>query len=158
TYDGRAHLEMFETFVFEFKNWIKVNCLPEKYQIIAMKRFLTDKAGMHYMTFAAVNLKKWTVDNYLRALFNHRFPIHFRSQMRAKFNRCVQGGRNTRKFLRELRTLGNRLADIGEVQIKLQFWEGSNPYLRVEWAKAGLDPETSTLTELELAAERFEMA
>ncbi|KAG8909449.1 hypothetical protein FRC01_006938, partial [Tulasnella sp. 417] len=93
SYDGRAHLETFETFVFEFKNWIKVNCLPPKYQIIAMKRFLTEKAGAHYMTFAAVNLRKWTVDNYLRALFNYCFPIHFRSQMRSKFNRCVQGGR-----------------------------------------------------------------
>ena len=91
-YDGRAHLETFETFVFEFTNWIKVNNLPEKYQMMVMKRFLTDKAGHHYMTFAAVNLRKWTVDNYLRALFNHCFPIHFRSQMRSKFNSCTQGG------------------------------------------------------------------
>ncbi|KIO16588.1 hypothetical protein M407DRAFT_45312, partial [Tulasnella calospora MUT 4182] len=157
-YDGRAHLETFETFVFEFTNWIKVNTLPKKYHMIAMKRFLTDKAGSHYMTFAAVNVRRWTVDNYLRALFNHCFPIHFRSQMRAKFNRCTQGGKNTREFLRELRTLGNRLPDIGEAQIRLQYWEGSHPYLRVEWAKAGLDPETSSLAELEVAAERFEMA
>lgn len=64
-YDGRAHLETFKTFVFEFTNWIKVNRLPEKYQMIAMKRFLIDKAGHHYMTFAAVNLRKWTVENYL---------------------------------------------------------------------------------------------
>lgn len=40
----------------------------------------------------------------------------------------------------------------------MQYWEGSSPYLRVEWAKAGLDPETSSLVELEVAAERFEMA
>ncbi|KIO19466.1 hypothetical protein M407DRAFT_46060, partial [Tulasnella calospora MUT 4182] len=157
-YDGRAHLETFETFAFQFKYWIRINRLPTKYQVIAMKRFLTDKAGIHYMTFAAVNLRKWTVDSYLRALFNHCFPIHFRSQMRVKFNRFVQGSRSTREFLRELRTLGNRLPDIGEVQIWLQFWEGSNPYLRVEWAKVGLEPETSSPAELELAAERFEMA
>lgn len=78
--------------------------------------------------------------------------------MRAKFNRCLQGSRSTREFLRKLRTLGNRLPDIGEVQIHLQYWEGSNPYLRVEWAKAGLDLESSLLAELEVAAERFEMA
>ncbi|KIO18260.1 hypothetical protein M407DRAFT_84142, partial [Tulasnella calospora MUT 4182] len=120
-YDGRAHLETFETFVFEFTNWVKVNDLPEKFQMMAMKRFLTDKAGIHYMTFAAVDLKKWTVENYLRSLFNHCFPIHFRSLMRTKFNRCAQGNRNTREFLRELRTLGNRLPDIGEVQIRLQY-------------------------------------
>ncbi|KIO27827.1 hypothetical protein M407DRAFT_54106, partial [Tulasnella calospora MUT 4182] len=158
TYDGKAHLETFETFVFEFMNWAKINGLPEKLQMRAIKRFLTDKAGHHYMTFAAVDVRKWTVENYLRALFNYCFPIHFRSQMRAKFNRCVQGNRSTREFLQELRTLGNRLPDLGEVQIRLQYWEGSNAYLRVEWAKSGLDPETSSLAELEIAAERFEMA
>lgn len=78
--------------------------------------------------------------------------------MRNKFNSCVQGTRTTREFLREPRTLGNRLADIGEVQIRLKYWDGSNQYLRVEWAKAGLDPETSTLAELEVTAERVEMA
>ncbi|KAG8937871.1 hypothetical protein FRC00_012123 [Tulasnella sp. 408] len=157
-YDGRAHLETFETFMFEFNSWVEVNDIPEKYQMMAMKRFLTGKAGNHYMTFAAIDLKRWTVDNYLRALFNHCFPIHFRSEMRAKFNRCVQGSRTTREFLRELRTLGNRLPDIGDVQIRLQYWEGSNQYLRVEWAKSGMDPESTTLAELEVAAERFEMA
>ncbi|KAG8995382.1 hypothetical protein FRB90_000199, partial [Tulasnella sp. 427] len=157
-YDGKAHLESFETFVFEFTNWVKVNSLPEKYRMIAMKRFLTDKAGDHYMTFAAVNLRSWTVEKYLKSLFNHCFPIHFRSQMRSKFNKCAQGNRTTREFLRELRTLGNRLPDIGDVQVRLQYWEGSNHYLRVEWAKAGLDPESSTLSDLEIAAERFEMA
>ncbi|KIO21762.1 hypothetical protein M407DRAFT_52775, partial [Tulasnella calospora MUT 4182] len=91
-------------------------------------------------------------------LFNYCFPIHFRSQMRAKFNRCMQGSRSTQEFLRELRTLGNRLPDLGEVQIHLQYWEGSNAYLRIEWAKSGLDPETSSLAESEIAAERFEMA
>ncbi|KAG8986184.1 hypothetical protein FRB90_004173, partial [Tulasnella sp. 427] len=57
SYDGKAHLESFETFVFEFTNWVKVNSLPEKNRTMAMKRFLTDKAGDHYMTFAAVNLR-----------------------------------------------------------------------------------------------------
>ncbi|KIO16366.1 hypothetical protein M407DRAFT_44335, partial [Tulasnella calospora MUT 4182] len=152
-YDGRAHLETFDTFVFEFMNWAEVNDLPEKFRMMAMKRFLTNKAGNHYMTFTAVDLKRWTVDSYLQLLFNHCFPIHFRSKMWAKFNRCVQGNRSTREFLRELRTLGNRLPDIGDVQIHLQYWEGSSQYLHVEWAKAGMDPESSTLTELEVAAE-----
>jgi len=54
--------------------------------------------------------------------------------------------------------LGNRLPDIKETQIKLQFWEGSSQYLCVEWAKAGYSPEKSALKDLEKAAERFEMA
>lgn len=78
--------------------------------------------------------------------------------MRAKYIRCVQGTRTTGGLLRESRTLRNRLLNIGEIQLRLQYWEGSNQYLHAEWEKAGLDPENSTLVELELAAERFEMA
>lgn len=37
-----------------------------------MKRFPANEAGRHYMTTAAVNLRKWTVENYLRALISRK--------------------------------------------------------------------------------------
>lgn len=134
TYNGRENLADFEKFVFETKNYFGASKMSGYWQIRALGKYLTDKAGQHYMAFAAVDPDRYTIDTYLRELFNHCFPPHFRQKMREKFNRCVQGTRGTREYLRELRTLGNRLPDIGETQIRHRFWEGSTSYIRLEWA------------------------
>lgn len=101
TYNGRENLADFEKLVFEMKNYFGALKMSSYWQIRALGKCLTDKAGQHYMAFAAVDPDRYTIDTYLREMFNHCFLPHFRQKMREKFNRCAQ----------ELEAQGNTFGD-----------------------------------------------
>ncbi|KAG8908259.1 hypothetical protein FRB99_008324 [Tulasnella sp. 403] len=158
TYDGSPNLQRFEQFVFEANQWLDMSNMPSKFRVTSLKRFLTGKAGSWFMEFVAINKKAYTLKRFFAELFDHCFPAHFRRQVRDRFLNCSQKERTVREFLREVRTLGQQLPDVDDVQMRLRFWAGSKGYLRVKWAESGYDPENNSLSELEEAAERFEQA
>ncbi|KAG8915434.1 hypothetical protein FRC02_004520 [Tulasnella sp. 418] len=110
------------------------------------------------MAFVAVDPEQWQVDTYLTALFGHCFPPEYRHTLRQRFNKCEQGKRTVREFVRELRSLESKISDINERHLVLRFWYGANAYLRLKWLDNGFDPETSSMDELEREASKYERA
>jgi hypothetical protein len=51
-----------------------------------------------------------------------------------------------------------RVPDISEFQLIQRYWDRANSYIRLKWTENGYTPEFSPLSELELAAERYENA
>ncbi|KAF8585599.1 hypothetical protein K439DRAFT_1343091, partial [Ramaria rubella] len=61
-------------------------------------------------------------------------------------------------YARQIRALLNSIGDISERQLTVYFWNGAQQQIQERWATEKFNPEFSTFSELELAAEAFEMA
>ncbi|KAJ7331371.1 hypothetical protein DFH08DRAFT_1021475 [Mycena albidolilacea] len=57
-----------------------------------------------------------------------------------------------RNFIRRVIRPSKRLGDVSDCQIVQIVWDGALGYLRLKWAGAGFDFETSSLSALEIAA------
>lgn len=63
-----------------------------------------------------------------------------------------------RNFIRRVTRLYKRLSDVSDRQMVRIVWNGALSYLRLKWADAGFDFETSSLSALENAAKGYEVA
>ncbi|KAF8120607.1 hypothetical protein K438DRAFT_1655163 [Mycena galopus ATCC 62051] len=63
-----------------------------------------------------------------------------------------------RNFIRRVTRLSKRLSDVSDRQIVQIVWDGALSYLRLKWADAGFDFETSSLSALETAAKGYEVS
>jgi hypothetical protein len=54
--------------------------------------------------------------------------------------------------------MATRVPDISKFQLIQRYWDGANSYIRLKWTENGFTPEFSPLSELEIAAERYENA
>lgn len=158
-YDGSPNFEKYNQFVFEAQTWIDMSKIPKQHHVASLKRFLTGDAGKWYMQWVAPKIQTFDLATLFQQMFDYFFPPDFRRRMRDRFANCTQGSsRSTRDFARYVRLLATRLGDIDDREMRVRFWNGSQSYLRVKWSEAGYDPETSSMDELEEAAERFEQA
>ncbi|KZT30274.1 hypothetical protein NEOLEDRAFT_1024033, partial [Neolentinus lepideus HHB14362 ss-1] len=111
-------------------------------------RWLWGKAADYFMNSIAENPEKFTRESVYHGLFSYCFPAHFKAELRKRYNKCYQGNRSFREFLRELQKLSKHLPDISNAHLVLKVWENARRDLHVEWARLGYNPETASLTEL----------
>ena len=116
------------------------------------------KVEQYFMTFIALDLKCWTVETLGQGLFNYCFSPAFRRQMRVKFQEFMEGKQIVKEYLRQLKLMDAWLPDITDFQLMQKYWDGANSYLHLKWTENGFTPEFSDISELELAAKRYENA
>lgn len=144
--------------MFNVNHYFKATKYPNDSRVEQMGTFLVGEAKTWYMNMVAPDPDKWTIEEIGTALFDNFFPARIRSKFRRDFETAEQGERNFKPFCQHVKNLANRLPDITQRQIILRIWNGSNQYLRNKWNESGYDPELSTLEELEITGERFEIA
>jgi hypothetical protein len=157
-YNGQPDFDAFEHWLYSLNHYFSMTEFPEIHRVPHLQNFLTGRAATFFMTFVAPDPTAFTVDRFTKELFDYCFPPDFRRNLRKKFYAAEQGKRSVCEYLRELRTLASRLLDVTPFQLTQRFWESTQPYLRVAWYRDGLDPERSTLEELEVTGIRFERA
>jgi hypothetical protein len=94
------------------------------------------EANFHTFQKWTLEVRDWIKRSYIR----RRYRV-------SRLKKYV-GGRASTFYMRD--------GDVQPQQLAAKFWGGADRYLRVKWAEAGFDRETSSLDELATAAERFE--
>jgi hypothetical protein len=120
-----------------------------------MSSFLSGEAREWYI---APNVEDWTVEKIGTALFDFFFSTQLRGMFRKEFNEAKQEGKIFKHFVQGVKNLAVRVPDVNERHIIIRIWFGANGYLRQKWSDIGLDPELSSLEEIEITGERFEIS
>ncbi|QRW12654.1 Transposon Tf2-1 polyprotein [Ceratobasidium sp. AG-Ba] len=157
-YNGESNYDIYEQFVYEVDTWVQDTGFSDREAIRHIKGFLKDKAATFYMNHVAPNPRKYTMTELWSELFEYCFPPDVKARQRKKFYQTHQSERGFRDFVCELRKYQKRVSDISEEQVAQRVWDGALPYLRVEWAKAGMNAEDNTVEELEETGVQFEVA
>lgn len=144
--------------MLEVGDWLRVSYIQQKRRVSRLKKYVGGRASSFYMRDVARDARKWQLNMFLEALFNYCFPANFRTLQREKHHNYAQRGHPIRDYRRDLEDLAVSVGDISKRHLTIRFWQVADQYIRVKWAEAGLDPETSSLNQLERTAERYEQA
>ncbi|KAG8719665.1 hypothetical protein FRC09_010799 [Ceratobasidium sp. 395] len=101
---------------------------------------------------------EYTVDSLKASLFGYFFPANFKSELRNEFNQAQQGEHRFIDYLRLLQRFQRRLPDISDLQLCIKLCDTVHTYIKIGWIEAGMDPESTDLETLSIAAQRFETA
>ncbi|KAJ7436298.1 hypothetical protein B0H11DRAFT_2256294 [Mycena galericulata] len=157
-YNGEAVFSKMERWTYEACEWTKQSYIRPNMCVPRLSKYLGGRALQWYMRVVAKNAKKWRLNKFLEALFNHCFPVDFRSIQRKKFHAFQQRTHSIKEYRTDLEVLADSIGDITTRGLVVQFWDGANYEMRRRWAGDGFDPETSNLDELEAAAVIYEHA
>lgn len=157
-YNGEVQATLFKKWVREVRLWIEQGRLGDSEGVQTAGRFLAGRAYQFFERDVLALQKKYSLTEFFERLFNYVFPVDFRMQQRDKFDTCKQENRSVLDFLWKLQEIADMIGDMDDKDIILAFWRRSQPYLRVEMTKDGLDPTTMSLTVLEECAIRHERA
>ncbi|KAF7375484.1 DNA/RNA polymerase [Mycena sanguinolenta] len=135
------------------KSYIRPNM-----RVARVSKYLTGRAHAWYMRTVAKDERKWTLKKFFEELFNHCFPVDFRSQQRRKFFSFSQGNRSIKDYRTDIQVLADSVGDISERLLIVRFWEGARVAIQKEWAHDGYDPETASMRQLVRAAVNYEQA
>ncbi|KAJ7764778.1 hypothetical protein B0H16DRAFT_1883392 [Mycena metata] len=157
-YNGEPVFNTIERWTYEARDWTSESYIRPKMRVSRVSKYLGGNALTWYMRVVAKDAKKWTLKKFFEALFNHCFPVDFRSLQRKKFQNFAQRGHPIKQYKTELEVLADSIGDITTRGLIVQFWDGADYEMRVRGAGDGYDPETSKLKELEAAAINYEHA
>ncbi|KAJ7678874.1 hypothetical protein DFH06DRAFT_1315850 [Mycena polygramma] len=157
-YNGEANFNTIERWTYEAREWTKESYIRPNMKVSRVSKYLGGRALNWYMRVVAKGAKKWRLKKFFEALFNHCFPVDFRSIQRKKFQSFAQRGHSIKEYRTDLEVLADSVGDITTRGLVVQFWDGADYEMRRRWAGDGFDPETSTLKELEAAAINYEHA
>ena len=157
-YNGEPRAEVYQRWIISCKRYLRMSYVRRKNRVERLEPFVTGNAAKFYSLRVGLNPRKWTLRRFFEQLFDYCFPPNFRSLQREKFSQSCQNGRKVREYVRELQDLSASIGDVRHRSFILQYWKGSDLYIRLKWAEAGYSPETASLHELQTAAERYELA
>jgi hypothetical protein len=111
------------------------------------------------MDFVATDHRSYKMKQIYAGLFEYCFPVEIRRNMRRDLLSARQrDDEKIRNFIRRITRLSKRLGDVSARQMVQIIWDGALSYLRLKWADAGFDFESSSLLALETAAKGYEVA
>ena len=84
-YTGEPNFTLYQKWVLEAKDWLKHSYIRRKHRVARLKKYLSGRAFMFYMCDVAHEPKQWTLAHFLEELFNHCFPMNFRTIQREKY-------------------------------------------------------------------------
>ncbi|EJD38569.1 hypothetical protein AURDEDRAFT_172336 [Auricularia subglabra TFB-10046 SS5] len=135
SYDGTEDLKKFESFVFNWDNWLAPKRLTRERQVALMAQALTGEANEWFMTHVALDEYPWTVREIYQELYETCFSDDFREELRAKLMKAKQKGRPVKDFAKEIRNLAVRYPDIDEYALRRIFWNGADAYIQLFWTE-----------------------
>ncbi|KAF7343047.1 DNA/RNA polymerase [Mycena venus] len=158
-YDGSADFDKFEQWTYEVDTWIDFNSIPTRWAVRLIAAFVSGPASEYFMDFVATDHGSFKMKQIYSGLFEYCFPVEIRRNMRRDLLSARQHtDEKVRNFIRRVTRLSKRLGDVSDRQIVQIVWDGALSYLRLKWADAGFDFETSLLSALETAAKGYEVA
>ncbi|KAJ7881881.1 hypothetical protein B0H13DRAFT_1574535, partial [Mycena leptocephala] len=148
-YDGTANFDKFEQWTYEVDTWIDFNSIPSSWAVRLIAAFVSGPASEYFMDFVATEHGSFKMKQIYSGLFEYCFPVETRRNMRRDLLTARQGDdEKVRNFIRRVTRLSKRLGDVSGRQIVQIVWDGAQSYLRIKWADAGFDFETSSLSAL----------
>ncbi|KAG2152977.1 uncharacterized protein EDB93DRAFT_1102748 [Suillus bovinus] len=157
-YDGSVDLRAFHRFITEGTAYVEDGNVPRKRQVFILSHYLQGKAHEFYLRQVSDQPGKWRIKEFFTELFDYCFPLDFRTKQRKKLYRCYQGDKRVRDYLSELNELWMTIGDTLEREKVVKFWFGLNNNIQNELYKMHLNPEVSTLHEVQQTAEIIELA
>ncbi|KAJ6525380.1 hypothetical protein B0H19DRAFT_1008035, partial [Mycena capillaripes] len=155
-WDGKPVMDIFDQWTYEVDTWIELSALSDKLALKCMVNFMGGTASKFFMDHVTTDIKKWTVKDVYKALFDYCFPADFKLRLRKRLMDAYQGKKTVRDFARDLKSLAKRFPDVTERHLVQIFWDGAEQYIRVKWLDRGMSPEDSSLEKLVKWALRFE--
>ncbi|KAJ7608242.1 hypothetical protein FB45DRAFT_697256, partial [Roridomyces roridus] len=148
-YDGTPDFDKFEQWTYEVDTWIEFNSIPTSWAVRLISAFVSGPASEYFVDFVAMDHGSFKMKQIHAGLFEYCFPIEIRRDMRrALLSASQQADEKVRNFIRRITRLSRRLGDVSDRQMVQIVWDGALPYLRLKWADAGFDFETSSLSAL----------
>ncbi|PPQ86489.1 hypothetical protein CVT25_007548 [Psilocybe cyanescens] len=157
-YNGEVQATLFKKWVREVRLWTEQGRIRESEGVMLAGKYLGGRAYQFFERDILALRKKYDLTEFFEKLFDYVFPVDFRMQQRDKFDACRQDNRSVLDFLRKLQEIADTIGDMEDRDIVLAFWRRSQPYLRVEMTKDGLDPTLMSISALEECAVRHERA
>ena len=157
-YNGRPDARAYHRFMKEGIAYLEdANIRPKRYAY-TLSCYLSGKAYDFYTQKVSMNEENWTLDEFFTKMFNYCFPADYRTQMRAKLQKAIQGQQSVAEFVYELEELFNLVGNVPERDRVLKFWNGLRyEYQRALW-RDGLNPEISSWDNVVLQAETIEIS
>ncbi|KAJ7725704.1 hypothetical protein B0H16DRAFT_1895036 [Mycena metata] len=153
------NFDKFEQWTYEVDTWLEFNSIPSSWAVRLISAFVSGPASEYFMDFVATDHGSFKMKQIYSGLFEYCFPVDIRRKMRRDLLAARQGGDETiRNFIRRITRLSKRLGDVSHRQMVQIVWDGAHSYLRIKWADAGHDFETSSVRVLESAAVAYEVA
>src|SRR5262245_25204952 len=157
-YDGTPDPQIFHKFLTQVQNYMDDGRVPPEKQVYRLADFVKGKAYDYYLSRVGRRPEKLTLAKCLKGLFNHCFPVDFRSQLRLRLKRCRQGPRSAREFIFELEQLKTMIGDVDKRELVNRLWYGCNKPIRSQLYLMNLHPEISSFRRVKKAIEIVEMA
>ncbi|KIK33281.1 hypothetical protein CY34DRAFT_99874, partial [Suillus luteus UH-Slu-Lm8-n1] len=157
-YDGEVDPRAFHRFITEGTAYVKDGRVRSKARVFTLSRYLTGKAHEFYIREVARDPYRWRLPEFFTELFNHCFPVNYRTELRAKLKRCYQNDKTVRAYFFELSELWNMIGDIDERQRVERLWFGLKADIQRELWKKELNPEVSSFNQVLAAAEVIEIS
>ncbi|KAG1756928.1 hypothetical protein EDD22DRAFT_850364 [Suillus occidentalis] len=157
-YDGEVDPRAFHRFITEGTAYVKDGRVRSKARVFTLSRYLTGKAHEFYIREVARDPYRWRLPEFFTELFNHCFPVNYRTELRAQLKRCYQNDKTVRAYFFELSELWNMIGDIDERQRVEHLWFGLKADIQRELWKKELNPEVSSFNQVLAAAEVIEIS
>ncbi|KAG1790266.1 uncharacterized protein HD556DRAFT_1242511, partial [Suillus plorans] len=157
-YDGSVDPRAFHRFITEGTAYVEDGNVPRGRRVFVLSYYLKGKAHDFYVRQVSDRPGEWRLKEFFTELFNYCFPLDFRTKQRKKLYRCYQGDQRVRDYLSELNELWMMIGNVPEREKVVKFWFGLSASIQNELYKMQLNPEVSSLSEVQRIAEIIELA
>ncbi|KIY61550.1 hypothetical protein CYLTODRAFT_328632, partial [Cylindrobasidium torrendii FP15055 ss-10] len=147
-YSGHANVREFVTFMEDASDYVREGGVERKYRVRKVSRYLTGGAKEWYISRVQDRVKEWSLRQFFTALYNHCFPVTFRSEQREKLSRAYQGNQSVRQHAMRLEELFNSIGISESKDRALKLWESLNTDIQQGLWNKDLAPETATYDEI----------
>ncbi|KAG6905553.1 hypothetical protein DXG01_002013, partial [Tephrocybe rancida] len=157
-YNGCADPVKYVRFINQCNLYLKRGKVPAKDEITEISNFLTDKAYDYYLSDVSMELRKWKLPRFFKALFNACFPADFHILQQDKLDEFSQGSLPAWEYATQLKNLFCIVGYTSKHEKARCLWKGFIPHLRQKMFESGLDPEKSKWGVIVDHTEMFEIA
>ncbi|KAG6905345.1 hypothetical protein DXG01_003326 [Tephrocybe rancida] len=157
-YNGTPDARSYHQFVTEGTAYLCDGKVKSNRHTFVLSYYLKDKAYDFYTQKVSVNSSQWTLEDFLRELFNYCFPINYRLKQREKLRRCFQNDKSVTEYVYELEELYTMIGMSDEQEQVIKLWHGLRTSIQKALWKERLNPEISTWEEVSEAAQIIEIS
>ncbi|KAE9383240.1 hypothetical protein BT96DRAFT_775535, partial [Gymnopus androsaceus JB14] len=147
-YNGSVNAEEFMRFVRQTTHYIEDGNVPVHREVDIMSRYLTGKAYKFYERTCGDNPDNWTLDRFFIKLYDHIFPLSFRTNQRHKLRQCSQGKHKVLDYVGYFEDLCDTIGMIDPQEKVSLLWDGFNDYITSGLYNRNLHPERSTFEDV----------